>query len=156
MLETTTPTTIRPGGKGLPRGSLCTKRRPIPITVAEQRERSIIRNGRRGGGGTKWFSVHLTTSHSRDEYQLQQKQTNIGNAHVATNLEQHHPATQEERGFHDEYSFVATATKQDGKTTGGTQGEQLYMFRTPAFEHKNDINGPSIATVGLIGQTLDD
>ena len=111
---------------------------------------------KQGGGGTKWCSVHMTMSDTDDECQLQKKQANNGNASFAKIFQQHHPTAPGEHGFQGGYSFMAITATQEAKSIGGTQGKRPNTFKKTVRDHEKDLNGPSIATVGLFEQNQED
>ena len=110
---------------------------------------------KQGGGGSKWCSVYLITSHSDDECKLQTRQANSGNANFTMAFQQHQSTAPGKQGFQGGFSFLATTTTQEAKTIDHCT-KQPSMCGTSASEREQDLNGPSIATLGLFGQTPDD
>ena len=80
------------------------------------------------------------------------RQANNGNANFAKTFQQHYLTAPGEQGFQGGYSFMAITATQDTKSIGGTQGKRFNMFKAPVREHEKDLNGPSIATLGLFEQ----
>ena len=84
------------------------------------------------------------------------KQANNGNATFVKKFQRHHPTEPGEQGVQGGYSFMAITVTQDAKSIGGTQGKRPNMFKAPVHEHEKDLNGPSIATLGLFEQNQED
>lgn len=102
------------------------------------------------------LSRNLTTHHSDDECMTQKKPANNGNTNIAIDFQQRQCTAPGGSSFQGGYVFLATTTTQNAKPICKTpesdnEDKQPYTTRTPVSE--KDLNGPSVASLGLFGQT---